>query len=255
MLGRRADDAEPAILKVLPPVELDHTRDSLPLEPALEAERHHEDRVVAGGDARDRAQVEVIEVVVRQNDHVDGRQVLEGEPRGLQALRPREGYGARPPSPVRIREQVDPVELQEHRRVPDPGHRGLGAIRAKRGAVIGLPGHIVRPGTSPGPLPDEGEAGGSRRALEGRVGIAETALDVMGGLPGNRLLGTCGQGTGGQETDEQEGPRADSHGQRVYRGTRGRATAVRPTSPRCCRSSGPPARARAGAAACAGYCG
>ena len=156
-----------------------------------------------------------------------------------------------------IREQVDPVELQEHRRVPDPGHRGLGAIRAKRGAVIGLPGHIVRPGTRPGPLPDEGEAGGSRRALEGRVGIAETALDVMGGLAGNRLLlpGTCGQGTGGQETDEQEGPRADSHGQRVYRGTRGRATAVRPTSPRCCRSSGPPARARAGAAACAGYCG
>lgn len=88
----------------------------------------------------------------------------------------------------------------------------------------------MRPGTSPGPLPDEGEAGGSRRALEGRVGIAETALDVMGGLAGNRLLaypGTYGQGTGGQETDEQEGPRADSHGQEstVERGARDRGQA------------------------------
>jgi len=91
--------------------------------------------------------------------------------------------------------------------MPDPGHRGLGAIGAERGAVIGLLGHVDRPGRGPGPLPDEREAGGSRRALEGRVGIAEAARDMMGGLAGNGRLadpGTCGQETSGQETDERE---------------------------------------------------
>ncbi len=252
VLRRRAHNPEPAVLEGLPPVELHHARQALAAEPGLEAERDHEERIVGGPEPLHGVEIQVIEMVVRDDHEVNRRQVLEREARRLEPPRPRPRDRARARAPVRIREQVDPVELQQDRRVPDPRHRRLGPVRAQRGPVIGFPRDIAAPGRLPGPAPDVGEAGAGGWTLEGRIGVAEAALDVVSRPAGDRLRAdtrACGR-----EQHEQDQPGPRSHGVRVYPGTRRRATALRPAWLRF-RWAARAARAPRASAACAACCG
>jgi hypothetical protein len=82
VLRWRAHDADAAELVLLPPVQLLDAGDTLLREPASEPERHDEDRVVSGGETLHRGDIQVIVVIVRDHDHVDGRKALEGHAGG-----------------------------------------------------------------------------------------------------------------------------------------------------------------------------
>ena len=132
MLRGRAHDAELAVLEFLPPVELDHVRDPLLLEPALETEGHQEDRVAFGGEPLDGAEVEMIEVVVRQEDHVDGRKVLESEAGGLQSTSQQLGSSLGGPGAVPGRGHGGQHPLLEGRDAP------VADARLDHGGAYGL---------------------------------------------------------------------------------------------------------------------
>jgi hypothetical protein len=74
--GGGGDQGQPGDVGALLPVQLDDPldRDAPALEVGADAERHQEGRVLAGGDAPDRAHVQVVVVVVRDHHGVQRRQ-------------------------------------------------------------------------------------------------------------------------------------------------------------------------------------
>jgi hypothetical protein len=71
----------------------------------------------------------VVIVIVRDQHHVDRGQVLEGDA-GVHEPARTEAQWAGVVVPVRVGEDVDPVELDEERRVPDPGHGRVDPVGA-----------------------------------------------------------------------------------------------------------------------------
>ena len=60
--------------------------------------------------------MEVIEVRVGEQDEVDGRQIFYAEPGSLEALEQEEPVGE-----VGVDDGVEPLELHQERRMPNPG--------------------------------------------------------------------------------------------------------------------------------------
>ena len=69
----------------------------------------------------DRRVVEVVVVVVRDDHHVERRQRAQAHRHGLEALRARRTATASARSPHRIGEHAQAVDLDQHRRVAEPG--------------------------------------------------------------------------------------------------------------------------------------
>ncbi len=185
VLRRRRGNAHPAARKVeaLPPIEL---RDPLCGDaPRLEVRAHAEGRHdghIELCDLEDRRVVEVIVVVVRDDDGVERRERRHGHRDGLKALRAGEGDRRRTLSPHRIGQDADAVDLEQHRRVAEPGRP-----EARLGG-LGPVGQRVhrREGRGRGPpLAAEEELTQRRKSSPllqtgcGRVGVLETAVDEM----------------------------------------------------------------------------
>src|SRR5262249_19251274 len=96
VLGGNADEAEAAIVFRLPPVLLLDSRDAVVGEPLGETERHQEERSGRRSQLRDRRQIEMIVVIVRDDHNVDARKIAEGHSRRPEAARPRPRSRARP---------------------------------------------------------------------------------------------------------------------------------------------------------------
>ena len=108
---------------------------------------------------------------------------------------PSQDRGARPRSPVRIGQQVDPIELNEQRGVTDPRHRGLCVVLVQCPTIICLTreAQIAR-GNETGPYP-AGEVLGAdppARTRKGWIRVTEATLHMMSRSPRQRLLGKPG---------------------------------------------------------------
>ena len=81
--------------------------------------------------ARMRRVVEVVVVVVRDHHRVERRQRLDRHRHGLEALRPAKRHRRGALAPHRIGEHAHAVDLEQHRRVAEPGgaQAALGARR------------------------------------------------------------------------------------------------------------------------------
>ena len=224
------------MLHSLPPVALLDARDAVVGEPGLEAQRHHEERIVRRGQPLHGGEVQMVVVVVRDHDHVHPRQLLEGQSRRHQPKRPRPGQRTGPLAPAGVGEDGQPVHAQYHRGVADPGHGGIrpGAKRAPRrqaldrlprGFEAGWGEHAI-----PEPTHDELEAHPAAGARIGRVDVTEPALDVVGGRTRQGLGAHAGaaqreQAHSGDDESVKGRPKAGAHDPEVYR--RLTATATR----------------------------
>ena len=106
----------------LPPVELDDAlrRHAPGLQVRSHAQRGDEGHALARQLADGRV-VEVVVVVVRDQHQIDGRQRAQRHRHRLEALRPGQARGRGARAPHRIGEHAQAVDLDQHRRVPEPG--------------------------------------------------------------------------------------------------------------------------------------
>jgi hypothetical protein len=114
MFARREGDLPIVVGKTFPPIELDH---------ALEAEVDREVADAPGHDAdfwmRQTAQggfMEMIEMRVREQDQIDGREVFDFQAGAFDAFEEKQPVGK-----IRVDEHVEVRELNEEGRVADPG--------------------------------------------------------------------------------------------------------------------------------------
>ena len=124
VLRRRRGHAKAGIRQRIgfPPVKLD---DALgPHAPGFEmradAERRHE-RHSRFGECADGRVVEMIVVIVRYDDDVDGRHSRSGTGTGWKRLGPKKPRRRRAGSPHRIGEHAKAVDFDQQRRVAEPG--------------------------------------------------------------------------------------------------------------------------------------
>ena len=123
VLGGRAHHRQPLDRDRLSPVELHRVGDAAIGEPGLDAERHDEEWIERPGQAAHGGLVEMVVVIVRDQDEVDGRQVVERDAGRRVAVHADESAeGAAALGPGRIGEERHAVELDQHGGVADPGH-------------------------------------------------------------------------------------------------------------------------------------
>ncbi len=96
-----------------------------------DAERRHDGHLGAG-ERLHRGAAKVIVVVVREDDDVDGRELVERRRDGVKALRPDEAERRGAVAEHGVGEDAPAIELEEDRAVPEPG-------RAKPGIGAALP--------------------------------------------------------------------------------------------------------------------
>ncbi len=115
-------ESQTAELDLAPPVTLDDTlgRDAPVLEMGADAERHDIQRR-ALAERLHGAMVEVVVVVVRDHDGIDGGQLVDGERCLVKARRPSPGEGGWSLAQHRVHEHPMAVDLDQERRVTEPG--------------------------------------------------------------------------------------------------------------------------------------
>ena len=142
MPGRSARDGQSQVvcrLAIPPAVFADRCR-AEPSQLAAHTDRRHPAGLrVAPDNATQRAAIEVVVVIVREDDEVQRRQVVERDARADPAPRPRETDRRCALAPHRIRQHVERSQLQQRAGVSDPRHR-QGAVGGARG-VKGRRGH------------------------------------------------------------------------------------------------------------------
>ena len=204
MVGRDAGQREPGDGAALPPVQLPDLGDAELGEPRAEPERDQEARPMGLGEPLDGRHVEMVVVVVRDEDDVDWRQVLEREAGRGHALGTGEPDGARAIRPLRIGQNVHPVQLDQQRRVADPGHRVGGGIPPDRLEVAPDDGKVRGPrmeGRRPDARDEEAPAHPGGRGRGHGIDVGEPSFPVMGGRARNGLADTV---AGTQTEGEKE---------------------------------------------------
>jgi hypothetical protein len=99
-----------------------------------DAEWNNEARVRLRGNSQQRlddAAVEVIVVIVRRNDRVERRQLLERQRWRMKASRSDQRGRRRTSRPHRIEKNPRAVDLDEHRRMAEPGR-----AQSRRGRLL-----------------------------------------------------------------------------------------------------------------------
>ena len=131
--GGRQHELDAALDMRLPPVQLDHPQpgQAQVVEPGLELQRHDEQRRAARLCCQrpHRGLVEVVIVVVRDQHHVDVRQLRGGERQRADPLRPGPGHRRGALGELRVGQHRQTAEPRQHRRVADPGDAGLGRLQ------------------------------------------------------------------------------------------------------------------------------
>ena len=158
VLDRNQCESDTHVIRALPPVEFGHGAYTLCRKPVFQTQRHEEHGLppLLPIQTLHRLPVKVIVVTVGNNHRVGMRQRIEAE-RGLN-LTFRSGKRQRrcTPGQMRVGQHVDTADLQQKRRVPDPGQRWVGAIGCEK-IDIGL---------------EQGEAVATRRILRQLAGPA-----------------------------------------------------------------------------------
>jgi hypothetical protein len=192
-VARRRGEAHAGDVDRLAPVELVDARriDAEALEVRPDAERRDE-RDAGAGERAHRPATEVIEVVVRDQDGVEPRQLFDRGRDGVKPARPREANGRDPLREHRIRQDAAPVNLEQHRAVAEPSRAQarLGgtqphlvrALDRQRGQRLALPsaeeelsedreGRTLQPGPQPARVlePPVRELRGRADALEAKT--------------------------------------------------------------------------------------
>ncbi len=123
-----------------------------------------EERHLPLGQLQDRRIVQVVIVIVRHDHGVDLGQLRDRHRHGLKALRARKRHGRRALAPHGIGQHTGAVDLQQHRRMPEPGgaQARLRRVLPSLQWTLGRQGRARRP-----PLPSAQELGnrGRGRAL------------------------------------------------------------------------------------------
>ena len=135
MPRRRARDGQSQVVcrLAIPPAVLADRRRAEPPQLAADTDRRHPPDIrVAPNDASQRAAIEVVVVIVREDHEVQRRQVVERDARSDPAPRSRETERRGALAPHRIRQHVERSQLQQRAGVSDPRHR-QGAVAGARG--------------------------------------------------------------------------------------------------------------------------
>ena len=121
-----------SIDRLLPPVQLDDLAHAPAADVGAESEWNDPRRPrMCARDPPNGGLVEVVVVIVREQHDVERRQAIERQ-RGIHdASRPRPLNGERALTEHRIGEHIEPAELEEHGRMPDP-RRGEGSVARAR---------------------------------------------------------------------------------------------------------------------------
>jgi hypothetical protein len=133
MFARRESHLPVALRKIFPMLQLDDTREAEIVREVTDAARHHTDfRVRQFSQSR---LVKMIEVRVRQQNQVNRRQIFYLQAGALDAFQQK-----KPVRKIRVNQHVQVRELDEKRRVADPGDGNLAVLqfwedRAARPAV------------------------------------------------------------------------------------------------------------------------
>ena len=207
VLHGHAGQRDPALLAAVPPVELDDVGDAEIGEPRAQPERHVEARPVRLGQPLHRGLVQVVVVIVRDQHDVDGRQILEAHAGRRHPLGAGERQRAGALRPLRIGEDVHAGELDQQRRVADPGDGGLGLVRAQRHAVAGDGRQLEAPGGKGGRPHAPDEERGPRpegRPAEVGIGVGEAVLAMVGGRARDRAADAARAAHGEEADDERE---------------------------------------------------
>src|SRR5262245_24796576 len=122
MARGRAPDVDGPDAPSVPPVELRRLADASRTQESAESEGRKPTRVwITRSEALHRPIVEVVIVIVREQDDVDRGEIVKRNGRRHPATRPGKANRRGPLAPHRVREDVDPTDLDEERRVPHPG--------------------------------------------------------------------------------------------------------------------------------------
>ena len=111
----------------VPPVQFDHAVDAASCKPLLVTQRGDEQGRAMHllREMPQRGLIHVVVMVVRQQHHVDVRQLCQVQTRRCLTLRSRPLHGKASLGKHRVREDVEPADLQQHRDVTDPRGSGL----------------------------------------------------------------------------------------------------------------------------------
>ena len=180
VLRRNRPDGPLGVASALPPVELDHPGGSEPFDGRSQPQRHEEGRWVLGlplAQPPHGPRVEVVVVIVRDDDEIDGRKLVQVDPRrgGASGSGPGDREGLL--REVGVRQQVDAAGLEQEGGVTDPGQsRRVADARDGRNAVGKREAH--RLDLDAAPLPDPAQEA-AESVLLVRVVVAEPAPDMV----------------------------------------------------------------------------
>jgi hypothetical protein len=116
------------------------------------AERHDNARAVSGGKPRQRCDIKMVVMRMRDQDDIDRRQVRKGDAGIVHPFRPDPPKGRGAHRPDRIEQNVEACDLEEKARMPDIGNPAGGAVDPRRrpvGMGRSRPGRPFCPGAAP----------------------------------------------------------------------------------------------------------
>ena len=122
VLGGRGDDLGPfADFNLIPPIALCYAGQSLALQDGTIAQRRDDHGLIGLRDIAERVDIHVIVMIVAHQKQIDLGQVLHRQAGFTNALRAYAPKGADTRGKYRIGENIEPVDLDEKRRVIDEG--------------------------------------------------------------------------------------------------------------------------------------
>ena len=132
VLRRRQRDRQNGGLRLLPPIELLDPANAGGSNEGPVAERRHDDRIEAFGEHAERGQVAVIVVVVAEQHHRDGRQVVEAHGRLPDSPRSDQVQRTCALGIHRVGQDVPGRRLNQEGRVADERDDRRGAVESRR---------------------------------------------------------------------------------------------------------------------------
>jgi hypothetical protein len=117
---------------LFPPVQLHHWRDTLLAQKGGVAQTGQEQRRMCGGQPPERRQIQVVVMVVTYEYQIDGRELLESQPRRMHALRTSPLHRAGAFGIHRIGEHIKSRQLDQEGHMIDEGERDFAGRQRRR---------------------------------------------------------------------------------------------------------------------------
>jgi hypothetical protein len=123
-------------LIAIPPIQFLDVRNLSLLKPSLQAQGNKEHGAMRARHAMHSPNIQVIVMIVRNQHEMNTRQTLERHARRDEPLRTRKANGTRSFRPVWVRENIEPIELNQQGGMADPCDGRVSVIRSQPRAVI-----------------------------------------------------------------------------------------------------------------------